>query len=276
AQGMESGATLFFEGDDQTTIDGELVIHGTGSEDFYNGGWYDVPGRWETSRSFPLSGCLAYQKHLTRTGGYRMMLGDAYAFDKSILQTIEHAPTGNEQINDYAGTTFLYSEKRPTCDISLPSQAERAVVDIKRIVFATWWNVPIPAFSFNNATLTKDVVKCEGQDVRFLSMRAHDGDWFGHHFISFTCELPAAGTYQISLDVVKGPAVGIVQLFQDEAPIGPAVDMYAAKHEKAQALLGTLTLPEGKSHLLFKITGKHEQSSGLGLDLVNIVCERID
>ncbi|MCF7975021.1 MAG: DUF2961 domain-containing protein [Phycisphaerae bacterium] len=276
SQGMESGSTLFFEGDDQTTIDGQLVIHGTGSEDFYNGGWYDVPGRWETSRSFPLSGCLAYQKHLTRTGGYRFMLGDAYAYRESILQTIEHAPTGNEQINDYCGTTFLYSEKRPTCDMTLPSVAKRRVVDLKRIVFAAWWNVPISAFSFNNATLTKDVVKLNGQDVRFLSMRSQGGDWFGHHFISFNCELPAAGLYRISLDVVKGPAAGMVQLFQDEAPVGPAVDMYAAKSDQVQASLGTLVLPEGKNNLLFKITGKNEKSSGLGLDLVNIICERID
>jgi hypothetical protein len=276
AQGMESGSTLFFEGDDQTTIDGQLVIHGTGSEDFYNGGWYDVPGRWETSRSFPLSGCLAYQKHLTRTGGYRIMLGDAYAYGESLLQTIEHAPTGNEQVNDYCGTTFLYSEKRPTCALTLPSVAKRRVVDLRRIVFATWWNVPISAFSFNNATLTKDVVKWEGQDVRFLSMRSKGEDWFGHHFISFTCELPASGNYEISLDVVKGPAAGIVQLFQDEAPVGPAVDMYASQHEKAQEILGTLALPEGKNNLLLKLTGKSDQSSGLGLDLVNIICERID
>ncbi|MHC4742696.1 MAG: glycoside hydrolase family 172 protein, partial [Planctomycetota bacterium] len=67
SQSFESGGTYFFEGDDQTTIDGKLVIHGTGSEDFYNGGWYDVPGRWEAKRSFPLSGCLGYKKHLGRT-----------------------------------------------------------------------------------------------------------------------------------------------------------------------------------------------------------------
>jgi len=276
SQGMASGSTTYFEGDDQTTLDGQLVIHGTGSEDFYNGGWYDVPGRWETSRSFPLSGCLVYQKHLARTGGYRMMLGDAYAYRQSILQTIEHAPTGNDQINDYVGITFLYSENRPTCDFDLPSQAKRAVKDIKRIVFATWWNVPISAFSFNNATLTKDVVKLDEKDVRFLSMRAHDNDWFGHHFICFTCELPAAGTYRISQDVIKGPEAGKVQLFQDEAPVGRAVDLYVAKPEKGQIQLGTLALPEGKSHLLFKIIGKNDQSSGLGLDLVNIICERID
>src|SRR4030095_7352086 len=86
AQGMESGKTLFFEGDDQTTIDGDLVIHGTGSEDFFNGGWYDVPDRWEKRISFPLSGCLGYAKHLGRTGAYRLFLGDAYAYRQSILQ----------------------------------------------------------------------------------------------------------------------------------------------------------------------------------------------
>ena len=33
--------------------------------------------------SFPLSGCLGYEKHLGRTGGYRLFLGDAYAFRQS-------------------------------------------------------------------------------------------------------------------------------------------------------------------------------------------------
>ncbi len=42
-------------------------------------------------RAMPLSGCLGYQKHLGRTGGYRLMIGDAYAFKQSIVQTIEHA-----------------------------------------------------------------------------------------------------------------------------------------------------------------------------------------
>jgi hypothetical protein len=274
SQGMESGTTTFFEGDDQTTIDGQLVIHGTGSEDFYNGGWYDVPGRWEASRSFPLSGCLAYQKHLARTGGFRMLLGDAYAYRQSILQTIEHAPTENDQINDYVGTTFLYSEK----PVSMPPSAtKREVVDMERIVFATWWNVPIYAFSFNKATLTKNVVKLNSKDVRFLSMRSQESDWFGPHFISFTCELPAAGNYRISLDVIKGPAVGIVQLLHDEAPVGPAVDMYAPQQDQAlNQNLGTLILPEGKSNLLFKIIGKHNKSSALGLDLVNIICTKTD
>ncbi len=62
AQGTQPGAIPeFFEGDDETTIDGEKVIRGTGSEDFFNGGWYDVPGRWEDRVSLPLSGSLDFK-----------------------------------------------------------------------------------------------------------------------------------------------------------------------------------------------------------------------
>jgi len=277
SQGFESGNTYFFEGDDQTTIDGELVIHGTGSEDFYNGGWYDVPGRWDSSRSFPLSGCLAYKKHLGRTGGYRFLLGDAYAYRKSILQTIEHSPTANELLNDYCAVTYLYSRNRPTCEFAPPSLAERKVIDLKRIVFATWWNVPIDSFSFQNATLTKNGEKYDDKDVRYISLRAKGDDWFGHHFICFVCELPAAGKYKVSIDTMKGPAQANVQLFVDEAPVGQAVDLYAAERKPALGeYVATLDLVEGPNKLLLKLVGKNEKSQGLGLDLTNIVCERID
>ncbi len=277
SQGLESGNTYFFEGDDQTTIDGELVIHGTGSEDFYNGGWYDVPGRWETRRSFVLSGCLAYKKHLGRTGGYRIMLGDAYAYRKSILQTIEHAPTNNSLLNDYCGVTYLYSQDRPTCDFTLPPADKRAVVDPQRIVFATWWNVPIYSFSLRNATLTKTGIKGpNGREVRFLSMRAKDRATFGPHSICFTCDLPAAGAYRISLDAVKGPEQAKVQLFLDEAPVGPEVDLYSEQRQPSQIeYVGTLNLEQGPNNLMFKLVGKNEQSRGLGFDLTSIICERV-
>lgn len=277
SQGLESGNTYFFEGDDQTTINGELVIHGTGSEDFYNGGWYDVAGRWGAQRSFPLSGCLGYKKHLGRTGGYRILLGDAYSYRKSILQTIEHAPTGNELLNDYCAVTYLYSLDSPTCDFILPPAAEREVIDLRRIVFATWWNIPISAFSYGNATLTKNAEKIDGRNVHFLSLRAEGRDSFGDHFICFVCELPTAGKYRVSLDAVRGPSQGKVQMFVDEAAAGPEVDLYAAEREPAlDEYIGTLDLAEGPNRLLFKLVGKHADSEGLGFDLTNIICERVD
>ena len=254
------------------------MIHGTGSEDFYNGGWYDVPGRWDTRRSLVLSGCLDYKKHLGRSGAYRIFLGDAYSYHESLLQTIEHAPEKNELLNDYCGVVYLYSENRPTCNFDLLPANERAVIDPQKIVFAAWWNVPIYSFSIQNAILTKERAGIyDKKEVRYLSLRAKDEDMFGDHSIGFTCDIPAAGKYKVCLDVVKGPEQGKVQLFLDEAPVGPELDLYSSVKEPYQgAYVGTMDLEQGPNNLMFKIVGKNDNSTCLGFDLTNIVCEKME
>ncbi len=275
SQGFESGKTLFFEGDDQTTIDGELVIHGTGSEDFFNGGWYDIPDRWEKRLSFPLSGCLGYAKHLGRTGAYRLFLGDAYAYRQSIRQTIEHSGEKNNILTDYCSVTYLYSERRPSADLTPPPLKDRAVLDPQEVAFPAWWQTPIYAWSFEQASLTRKKEKIAGEEVRYLSLAATGQDWFGPHFISPTCDVPVAGEYAIHLEVVKGPGQAKVQLFQNENPVADAVDLYAEKPAKSgRLLLGRLDLAEGKNNLMFKLVGKNEKSSGLGLDLIQVICVR--
>jgi len=276
-QGTESGQTLYFEGDDQTTIDGRPVIHGTGSEDFFNGGWYDVPGRWEKRLCFPLSGCLDYKKPLGRTGAYRFMIGDAYAYRDSILQTIEHGGTDNSVQGDYVGVTYFYSKDRPTCDLSLPPPASRAVTDPKRIAFALWWAQPIHAWTFDGATLVRKSEKLEGKDVRSLSMTAvRPADWFGPPFVSFMCELPAAGLYSVAIETIKGPGQGIVQLFRNDVPAGEPADLYASQRAKAEVRLGRLYLEEGRNDLMLKLVGRNEKATGLAVDLITLTCERQD
>jgi hypothetical protein len=275
AQGAESGQTLFFEGDDQTTIDGELVIHGTGSEDFFNGGWYDVPDRWEKRISFPLSGCLGYSKHLGRTGAYRLFLTDAYAYRHSFRQTIEHSGEKNNIPADYCAMTFLYSEKRPSADLTPPPLAERAVHDPQEVLFPAFWQTPLHAWSFERASLTRKKEKIGQEEVRYLSLTATGDDWFGPHFFSPTCDLPAAGTYAIYIEALKGPAQARVQLFQNENPVAEPVDLYAEQPAKSgRVLLGRLRLAEGPNHLMFKLVGRNEKSAGLGLDLISTVCVR--
>jgi hypothetical protein len=275
SQGFESGKTLFFEGDDQTTIDGELAIQGTGSEDFFNGGWYDVPDRWEKRLSFPLSGCLGYMKHLGRTGAYRLFIGDAYSYRKSIRQTIEHSGEKNNIPTDYCSVTYLYSEHAPTGTLALPPLKDRAVVDPREVGFPMWWQTPIYAWSFDRASLTRKSVKIGDEEVRYLSLAASGEDWFGSHFLSPTCSVPVAGKYRIFIEAVQGPAQAKVQLFQNENPVANPVDLYAEKPAKSGRLeLGTLELAEGPNNLMFKLVGKNEKSSGLGLDLVQVICVR--
>lgn len=275
AQGATAGETLFFEGDDETTIDGEMTIRGTGSEDFFNGGWYDVPDRWERTMSFPLSGCLAYEKPLGRSGGYRLMLGDAYAFRKSILQTIEHAPTGNEMVTDYVGVTYLYLDRAAGAAGTVPAAVQRAVTDPTTIIFKPAWAVPIRSFTFRNATITKMDEDIAGTRTAFLRMQTGEGDWFGAPFIAFECRLPAAGQYVVTAELIKGPAQGIVQMFRNELPAGDSIDMYAAERSLSGVVtLGTIEADEGANVLMLKLIGKHEQATGRGIDISTIQWRR--
>ncbi len=276
AQGRETGGTGFFEGDDRAAIDGKMAIFGTGSEDSFNGGWYDVPGRWESRASLPLSGCLDYKKPLARTGGYRFLLTDSYPYAKSIDYTIEHGPEGNTVPTDYTSVVFFYSQDPPPADSPLPPPDERKVTGLDRIVFTPGWNVPIHTTSLQNAVWTK-LSSTVGKDrVRYFSMRTSGEDIFGPHHVSFVCDLPASGKYMVSVKAVLGPDQGILRVFERDQPVGDAVNLYAPERTVSEAIpLGIFDLRRGKNIIYLHLSGADPRSSGLGFDLVEIIFERI-
>ncbi|MEO5978961.1 MAG: glycoside hydrolase family 172 protein [Chryseolinea sp.] len=112
SQGLEDGNTGFFEGDDQATIDGKLKIHGTGSEDYFNGGWYAVMDRWDKGMSLPIHGSLDYDLMMSRTGGFRFYLNDKLNFKESFKLTIEHQPEAKNNVKvDYTSLGFMYADQ---------------------------------------------------------------------------------------------------------------------------------------------------------------------
>lgn len=102
---------VFFEGDDSTYVDGKMRIHGTGSEDYYNGGWYDLPGKWDRAKSLPLHGCLDYHLKTARTGGFRFYTTDKLSFEKEFYMGIEHGMVGNTHPVNYRSVAFYYLDK---------------------------------------------------------------------------------------------------------------------------------------------------------------------
>ncbi len=273
AQGKESGQTLFFEGDDEATLDGELTIHGTGSEDFFNGGWYDVPGRWNGRFSLPLSGALDYQKYLGRTGGYRLMLTDAYSFQKSIKLTIEHGGEGNLVPADYTGVSFFYLQRPPSRAFDLAPAASRAVTNPKRLVFVPGWNEPIDAFSFENMSLRKQTVKVQGADVRVLSIEAQGEEMFGPHYIAFTVRIPQAGDYTVAVEALHGPMQGSVQLMADNKVVGKAASFTAPAISQGAAVdLGIVHMNAGENQLFLRLGSEAGNTNPFHVDLIRIVC----
>ena len=111
----------FLEGAERVYTDGSASPqwYGTGTEDFYEGGWYFHNG---TTYSDPLTG---QPDQRTATGGcadycvavYRLMLAEAIDYDTAIRFGIEHGKRNMVQA-DYSSTAFLYTQPN---DAVIPS-----------------------------------------------------------------------------------------------------------------------------------------------------------
>src|ERR1700753_3988747 len=107
------GSLYFLEGAERVYTDGSPSPqwYGTGTEDFYEGGWYFNNG---TLFSDPLTG---QPDQRTAAGGcadycvavYRLMLADAIGYHSAIRFGIEHGKR-NMVLPDYSSTAFLYTQ----------------------------------------------------------------------------------------------------------------------------------------------------------------------
>jgi hypothetical protein len=98
------------EGDDRIYIDGAPTpqIHGTGTEDFFNGGWYYSFGPF----SLPTHG---HPTHLVDEAGdhtsqYRFLLTDSIPFFDRLRMTMEHGPVNDLQ-GSFSSTVFFYGNQ---------------------------------------------------------------------------------------------------------------------------------------------------------------------
>ena len=110
-------APYFLEGAERVYADGAASPqwYGTGTEDFYEGGWYFNNG---TRYSDPLTG---QPDQRTAAGGcadycvavYRLMLAEAIGYHSAIRFGIEHGKRNMVQ-PDYSSTAFLYTQPDDT------------------------------------------------------------------------------------------------------------------------------------------------------------------
>lgn len=103
------GLPYWLEGDDQWRINDELRIHGTGSEDYFNCGWYALPGRLNGPETLPTHGFPVYNEtdHTMRATAFRWHLGDPKPFDGRIDVGIEHGGE-NAHYANYRSAAFYY------------------------------------------------------------------------------------------------------------------------------------------------------------------------
>jgi hypothetical protein len=96
----------YLEGDERIYVDDSQTpaFYGTGTEDFYNGGWYFNHGLFTR----PLSGNPAHiaDTNYDRTTAYRFFLQDAIPFRKHLRAGIEHG--GHDDVSENVWTLAYY------------------------------------------------------------------------------------------------------------------------------------------------------------------------
>ncbi len=90
----------------------EAQIQGTGTEDFYEGGWYFLLRPF----TLPVNGLTAMRlqgddcAHPSCLSAYRLMLGDAIPFRSSLDFGIEHGHANGMQAR-YGSTAYWYGRR---------------------------------------------------------------------------------------------------------------------------------------------------------------------
>lgn len=103
------GAPVWLEGDERIWVDGELVIHGTGTEDYFNCGWYAVENRLNRAGVHPTHGFPVYGEtdDTMQATAYRWHLDDPVPYGDRIDAKLEHGPQ-NDWDADYRSVVFFY------------------------------------------------------------------------------------------------------------------------------------------------------------------------
>ncbi|HEY3558057.1 MAG TPA: DUF2961 domain-containing protein [Kribbella sp.] len=121
----------YLEGDERVYVDGERTpaIHGTGTEDYYESGWYFNAGTYST----PFHGNSAHEVRAgfctnECDGAWRLHITDSVAFENQLEFGIEHGQQDDHPAI-YGSTAFLYEAAgfgaRETDRVDVGSAASR-------------------------------------------------------------------------------------------------------------------------------------------------------
>lgn len=121
--GAPGAGQIFLEGDERIYYDGNRKpqLHGTGTEDFFNGGYYYERGFF----TLPLHGYNGRRYEMRdQEAMYRLFLADRIFYRNGFIAGIEHGAT-NDQDTDYS-SVFYYYAVRPSAGSTTETVLPRA------------------------------------------------------------------------------------------------------------------------------------------------------
>jgi hypothetical protein len=284
-QSMSGTQLGFLEGDEQIRVDDEQIAacdvngtviapwNGTGTEDFFNCGWY-----FGKPCALPLHGCLVIDPGAT-VSAYRYFAGDAPVFQRSLDANLENGGANNSPRVAYASVAFWYGDGEnvpPSQPLSASAMRlpENPVPMLKLV--APGLTVIEGEKQVKGSAASAGQVNAQSMDAFADSMWSGASHlfWNGTMGVGDTLDVPfavsTAGTYSVTGYFTKARDYGQVSVSINGGG-AMAFDGYdTGVVNSGPVSLGTVTLPAGTSHFTVKVTGKAEKASGyfFGLDAI--------
>jgi hypothetical protein len=180
-------------------------VYGTGTEDYFNSGWYYSTGVYAS----PYNGLLIKDEENGKIATYRYNVGDAIPFRKSIRFTIEHGHA-NTEIADYSSVAYWYQkEPHKKFEDMLPASLR----------------IPLRVVIPPNMIAGKDLtVNLNGAESEKRNMDSCGAEWYGYGELKisgagaekpFSVNIPAGieKAYNIDLYLTKGPGYGSFEFY---------------------------------------------------------------
>jgi hypothetical protein len=116
----------FLEGDETITADGQVSHRGTGTEDYFGGGWYFQSGPFGR----PFHSAATVDERRTIVAAARWHVPDPISFAQSLQFDLEHGGRNDSPDSDYAAALFWYAESAVGRDVDL--ELTRRIADPQR------------------------------------------------------------------------------------------------------------------------------------------------
>ena len=258
----------FLEGDEMVYVDGESFpsIYGTGTEDYFTGGWYFNRGEFAA----PYHGLILKDDSLGRIAAYRFQVGDAIPFRKSLKFTIEHGHA-NSVVADYSSTAYWYQ-----------LEPHQPFPPLLKASLRIPLRVAVPP-----GALEAESLQPQGEvRYRVQDMSDFGPDWSGlkqlrvepetgaRHFV-LTIPDVEEERYNVALYFTSGPDYGNADIFYSGKKVGEIRGYRLEVFPGGRLLLKDLRAQNGTLPLHFLITGKEKKSGGYAVGLDALVLEPV-
>lgn len=256
----------YLEGDEMVYVDGEKEpsLYGTGTEDYFNSGWYFNRGEYAA----PYNGLILKNDSLGRIAAYRFHILDAIPFKKSIRFTIEHGDK-NAEIADFSSTAYWYQKE--------PHKKFPAMIP-------SGLRIPLRA-AVPNGALEAEALLPMSTSLQWQDevMSQYGADWSNFRQLkvmarkagdSFTLNVPVVEKrYDVSIYFTQGPEYGNVDILFGGQKVGEIAGYGKMIVPGGRIVVKNLKTAGKELPLQFVCSGKNKSASDYAVGLDAFVAE---